>query len=164
MKEAYFSVVQTSRHLEFTVHTPDDLKITVLGTKFNVNSRKQTTEVVLDEGRVRLEDKYNSYTMIPKEMVSYSSADPKFISTVKKVREKVSWKDRVLIFEDESLGEIAEVLEQRYGIEIIFENEAWNDDHFTGSVPTDSVLLFLDKIKKLYNAEVAYENGVYTVR
>ncbi|HTF21377.1 MAG TPA: FecR domain-containing protein [Chryseolinea sp.] len=162
--EAYFSVLHTRQNSEFTVYTAGDLSITVLGTKFNVNTRKQGTEVILEEGRVRLDDGHDSYTMKPREMVSHSALDTKFVSTVIKVREKVSWRNRVLIFEDESLGEIAEILRERYGVNIVFENKAWNADPFTGSVPTDSVLLFLDKIKKLYNADVTHENGVYVVR
>jgi ferric-dicitrate binding protein FerR (iron transport regulator) len=162
--EAFFNVTHTLKNTPFVVHTPGQLTITVLGTKFNVNNRSRLTEVALEEGRVQLADGNATYVMKPKEMVTYSTSNATFDSNLTKVQEKISWKDHVLIFEDEPLGAIAEKLKERYGVAIVFQNESWKNDPFTGSIPTDSVLVFLDKIKKLYNGEVVYENGIYLVR
>ena len=163
--EAFFSVKHTVNHNRFIVYTPDSLKIEVLGTQFSVNNRNGLTNVVLQEGKVKLVDASTSYIMKPDEMVSYSKNKQKFISKTVNAQQKIAWKDNLLIFRDESIGSIVEKLTDSHGLKVIFENEAIKDEIFNGSVPADSVDLFFDKITKLYNANVIQEkDGTYIIR
>ena len=162
--EAYFQVVHTRNHSPFVVHTSQDLRIEVLGTKFNVNDRRGVTEVVLDEGRVKVENDSGTYIMEPDEMITYSQQQPTFIPVRVNADEKISWKEKVLIFEDEPLHRIASRLADGYGLKIVFEDTSLAKQTFTGSVPTDSVTLFLDKIEKLYHVEISHEHDIYIVR
>ncbi len=54
--EGYFSIRRNPQgpHRSFIVHTSEG-NVEVLGTKFNVNTRDQQTNVVLEEGRINLE-------------------------------------------------------------------------------------------------------------
>lgn len=163
--EAFFSVKHTANHNRFTVYTPDSLKIEVLGTQFSVNNRKGVTDVVLQEGKVKLADARGSYIMKPDEMVSYSKDKPVFIAKNVNARHKIAWKDNLLIFQDESIGSITEKLAQSHGLKVVFENEAVKEEIFNGSVPADSVSLLFDKINKLYRAKVVREkDGSYVIK
>ena len=53
--EAYFEVEKKPQtQAKFSVFT-NDLKVEVLGTEFNVDTRKEKTEVVLNEGSIKLQ-------------------------------------------------------------------------------------------------------------
>ncbi len=161
--EAYFSIKHTVNHSPFIVHSSDNLKVKVLGTKFNVNNRRGVTEVVLNEGKVQLQHNDHAYVMKPNEMVSFSKSNPVFVLQKVDAAEKTSWKERMLIYEDEAIGAIAKKLEDSYGLKIIFKNKSIASETFSGSIPTDSVYLFIEKIEKLYHVEVAKNAGVYLI-
>jgi transmembrane sensor len=163
--EAFFSVKHTENHNRFIVYTPDSLKIEVLGTQFSVNNRHGVTDVVLQEGKVKLMDTRAFYIMKPDEMVRYSRDKQEFITKTVNARQKIAWKDNLLIYRDESIGSIIEKLTESHGLKVVFENETIKEEIFNGSVPADSVSLFFDKINKLYDAKVIQEkDGSYIIR
>jgi transmembrane sensor len=163
--EAFFSVRHTVNHKRFIVYTPDSLKIEVLGTQFSVNNRRGITDVVLQEGKVKLMDARAFYIMKPDEMVRYSKDKQEFITKTVNAQQKIAWKDNLLIYRDESIGSIIEKLTESHGLKVVFENETIKEEIFNGSVPADSVSLFFDKINKLYNAKVIQESdGSYIIR
>jgi ferric-dicitrate binding protein FerR (iron transport regulator) len=161
--EAYFSVQHTQSHQKFIVHTSDLLQVEVLGTKFNVNNRNKATNVVLQEGKVKVSDASSTYTMQPGEMVSYSLQKPRLIPKKVNAQVLVAWKDNILLFKDESLHAIFSRLRESHGIKVIFKNAAIAEEVFNGSVPGDSVELLFDKIEKLYPVKVTRENDEYII-
>jgi ferric-dicitrate binding protein FerR (iron transport regulator) len=135
----------------------------VLGTKFNVNNRRGITEVVLTEGKVRLDHNSATYVMEPNEMVRYSPERPLFIPRKVDALEKTSWKEQMLIFDDEPLMDIISRLEDSYGLNITLKNKDLAAETFTGSIPTDSIIVFLDKVEKLYNVRVTRSGDDYII-
>jgi ferric-dicitrate binding protein FerR (iron transport regulator) len=162
--EAYFAVTHTKNHQKFMVHTPDHLTIEVLGTKFNVNNRRGTTHVVLQEGKVKVSGQENTYIMKPGEMISYSAQELKV--KPQKVNPKLvaSWKDDLLLFQEESLASIANRLQDTYGIEVQFEDSTVAQEVFSGSVPADSVDILFEKFEKLYQIKVTKQNNRYVIQ
>jgi ferric-dicitrate binding protein FerR (iron transport regulator) len=162
--EAYFAVKHTAGHQRFTVHTADALQVEVLGTRFNVQQRRGVTEVVLQEGKVKVSDQAQVYTMQPGEMVRRSARSPRL--TARRVNPQVAtaWKDNLLIFRDATIQSIAEQLADSHGIRVEFRNQDIKNELFNGSVPADSVALLFTKLEKLYSVEVSRENGVYILK
>jgi len=163
--EGFFTVKHTANHNRFTVHTPDELTIQVLGTQFNVTNRNGKTDVVLQEGSVRLEDKNSSYLMKPNEMVHYTEHQQAFVAEKVAVPEKVSWKTNLLIYSNETVGSIVDQLSDSYGWKVEFENAGVRDEIFNGSIPTDSIEVFFEKIEKLYGVTVEKQDDEeYVIR
>jgi ferric-dicitrate binding protein FerR (iron transport regulator) len=163
--EGFFTVKHTANHNRFTVHTPDELTIQVLGTQFNVTNRNGKTDVVLQEGSVRLEDKSSSYLMKPNEMVHYTEHQQAFVAEKVAVPEKVSWKTNLLIYSNETVGSIVDQLSDSYGWKVEFENAGVRDEIFNGSIPTDSIEVFFEKIEKLYGVTVEKQDDEeYVIR
>jgi ferric-dicitrate binding protein FerR (iron transport regulator) len=162
--EAYFAVKHTAGHQRFTVHMADQLQVEVLGTKFNVQHRRGVTEVVLQEGKVKVSDQAQVYTMQPGEMVRRSARSPRL--TTRRVNPQVAtaWKDNLLIFRDATIVSVVEQLADSHGIRVEFRNQDLKNELFNGSVPADSVALFFTKLEKLYSVEVSRENGVYILK
>ncbi len=123
--EAWFDVTH-NEHLPFVVHT-NALDVQVLGTKFNVAAfpDENLTEVVLQEGRVKVNGNKNSYTikMKPDEKFTY---DKNVMSgTIQNVNAEQfsAWKDGLLVFRNEPLSEVLKRVGRWYNVEIILTDQ-----------------------------------------
>ncbi|WP_236973657.1 FecR family protein [Membranihabitans maritimus] len=154
--EVYFNVDKRYETKEtFEVITPD-LGIEVLGTKFNVNSRHEKTEVVLQEGSVKLNtEESGSLLMEPGEQVTFSSRD-KIIAKREAVKTEnhTSWKDGMLLFDSKPLKIVLSKLADIYGVEIIYGDAAIADKILNGGVPSDSLDLCIRTLRKMYGLEI----------
>lgn len=141
----------------FVVHT-NDLRIEVLGTKFNVNNRRATTRVVLNSGKISLHRSLASASpdlmMEPAELVEYSPVSRQLVK--RKVNPEVysSWVDKKLVFHETPLGEIAQLLEDNYGLKLALGTGQLARRKFTGSVSTDDPELLLTAIATSFQLKV----------
>lgn len=150
--EAFFKVRKkpaTGAH--FWVLT-NDLTVEVLGTSFNVIEKKDKTEVILEEGSVRLNLKRDfepEVLMQPGDMVAFSSlAETNVEKRQVKTQTLTSWKDGVLEFEDVPLTEVMERIETIYGWRPVYFNETLKTRKISIGLPSDdleSALLMLGK-------------------
>lgn len=154
--EAFFSVVHKVNNQNFIVHT-DELNVEVLGTKFNVNTRRGNTKVILKEGKVMLNmvahEKPDSLIMEPGEYVEFTEAGSLTRKNVD-VNDYLEWRNNRLIFVGTSLMEISQLLEDNYGYQVIFQNDSLKYRKFTGSSSVVEIDELLDKLSRLYNLEV----------
>ncbi|WP_236980354.1 FecR family protein [Membranihabitans maritimus] len=117
--EAFFDIQHLEDDIPFQVHSKDVL-IEVLGTSFNVNSRKnKTTEVYLEEGKValQLEDSSNYLiNMVPGERVKYDAENQRIEKTENEtMTTSASWKNGVLNFKSKSFRDVLHELREIYG-------------------------------------------------
>lgn len=157
--EAFFDVA-SNRKKPFIVKT-STLNATVLGTKFNISSYKNdnTNSVVLVEGSVGVTIKNNeseSKTLIlrPKQkaIINKNSKqnEPKLIKqkiTLTEVIKDISWKNRELIFNNDSFSTITKKLERHFNVKIVSENKKLNQIEFTGKFMKQNVFEILDAFK-----------------
>lgn len=133
--EAYFLVVHKDNHQKFVVHT-GELNLEVLGTKFNVNSRRGNTKVILEEGKVKLnmvsDKQKKDLIMVPGEYVEFTKKGGLTRKTVD-ANSYLEWRNNRLIFVGTTLHEIGQMLEDNYGYEVIFESDSIKYQKFTGS-------------------------------
>lgn len=134
--EAFFKVTK-NKELPFKVKT-GKLEVEVLGTEFNVTAYpgESCQSVVLVEGKVKLNNLNGSpigeltpgQRAVKKEgnsAIQIQKADPYFYT---------SWKDGIVVFNDEKLGDIAKKLERWYNVEFRFEQESFKNFKFTGTI------------------------------
>ena len=134
--EGFFDVTHTSNHQPFVVHTNESVDVRVLGTRFNVKVRNQKTEVMLEEGKVRLQmgnqSERDTLTMKPGELVTLMKNDLKKETIV--ASRYASWKDNKLYFSETPLSEVAKILEDTYGFEVEFKKKSLNDRKLSGEI------------------------------
>ena len=103
--EAFFVVNEqgTATHRDrFIVHTPQ-LDVEVLGTRFNVNTYRPQTQVVLQKGSVEIVTKINAqekkYNLSPGQCAVFDKQ--KDVVNISKVNSDayVGWKDNRFIFD-----------------------------------------------------------------
>ena len=146
--EGYFNVRKQSAsdgktYRKFTVHT-HSIDVMVLGTRFNVYTRPQKTQVLLDEGRVQLSGRnyQRPVTMKPGQLVEYGvTQHPSVIRQVvpKQARRVESWKNNLLTFDEADMIELARRFNETYGLALMLEGEAFANEQFTGELPINDL-------------------------
>jgi ferric-dicitrate binding protein FerR (iron transport regulator) len=156
--EGFFHVRKKNQlgQATFRVHTPE-LTVEVLGTQFNVNNRRGGTQVVLRTGQVNLRlqaDQEPSLLMEPGELVSVSQEANKV--DLRRVDPELytSWRSNRLTFLRSSLGEVAQLLEDTYGLRVVFADTGLAEKRFTGTIPADNIDLLFDSLTKLYELNI----------
>lgn len=129
--EAYFQVQKKASTAEkFVVHTKE-VDVEVLGTKFNVNTRRQRAVVSLEEGKVRLSmngvvttvmEKKAGLVMRPGQVAEVDDDLQTKVNEDKDVAERSGWSRHEFHFDHTSLGEIAHLVQDTYGYEMVVED------------------------------------------
>lgn len=137
--KAHFSVTHQSNNQRFVVQTPGQLRVDVLGTVFTVDEQARQTRVVLNSGRVRLHVASQSapIDMVPGELVDIP-ANTKHAIVRRRVEPAMysAWTTRQFVFDNTTLGEMADLLTQDLGYRIEFTNPALRDRRMTIHLPT----------------------------
>ncbi len=161
--EAFFEVTkklvneESSQKAKFLVHT-SQLDVEVLGTAFNVNTRREKTAVVLNHGSVNLNFKNNkaqqNLLMQPGELVEYISPERQLTHVHVDTLMYTSWVTNKLIFKDQTLEEIAIVLEDNFGYEINFADSSIAQEEFTASIAKEDVELLFPMLSRAFDLEM----------
>lgn len=164
--EAYFKVKSIpSTNAKFWVIT-EDLKVEVLGTQFHVNTRKQKTNVVLDEGSIHLELKNGEVTkMIPGEMVSFSNESKEL--THKKVDIETPyalWRGGTYAFNEIPLKEVMFNLETTYGLEVEYKTENLKNLPISGGIPNQNLQICIAAIEKATGTRIIKKGKILRIQ
>lgn len=123
--EAYFEVARDETR-PFIIETKET-SVTVLGTKFNVNThtKNQSVEVVVNSGKVAFQTHKGKHRVILKkgEKGNYSKAQKTIAKSVNDDPNFLAWKTKKLIFEDKTLAYIVSTLNKVYHANIKLENQ-----------------------------------------
>lgn len=121
--EAEFEVKHTHNDARFIVKTPHELDVVVLGTRFSVFARPRGTRVVLTQGKVDLLYKKakqpQPITMMPGELATLGSQGRLAISPLKNPLEQTAWKDHRFVFAATPLSEIALMVKEVFGVDVL---------------------------------------------
>lgn len=99
-----------------------DVKVTVLGTEFNINAYTNSTFITLVSGKVKVDAGALAKELSPGQQAVYGQGN----MTVAHVNAEqfTAWKEGLLIFDNESLGNIMTRLGREYDYTIRFDNAA----------------------------------------
>lgn len=132
--EAYFDIKHDASH-PFIVYT-GKLQTTVLGTAFNINSNSQngTITVTVIRGKVKVGDKTHTFNVIdPDEQVVF---DKELSPNIKKsviAKNFIAWKNEDIYFDDVNIKDVANQLEERFNVSIVFSNEIIKNCRFSAT-------------------------------
>ena len=137
-----------------------DLKVKVLGTKFDVSAYPgdDKINVVLESGSVELLQTGNNkfkYMLKPGEMAQYNARLKKV--TIKNVEtmDFTNWKVGYLIFKDTPMSDVIERLERKFDIEVAVKNQEVYKSIFNASFKDENLREILDYIE--YSCPVKYK-------
>lgn len=148
--EAYFNVKKSppQLHPKFRVQMPDAV-IEVKGTSFNVYNRHEIIKVLLEEGKIVLND---SLDMQPGDMMSIAAGKHQRIH--EDPSQLTAWKQHRLVYKDFPLSRIAQDLKDLYGYQIRFGSKKTEGLLFTGSSSADDPMLLLTAIATVHQLKM----------
>ena len=138
--EAYFEVAKDVAH-PFIVST-GSMNLTVLGTKFNVNSYPDDPEqkTTLAEGAVRISNtvqeggRPEDVVLTPGMASVIQRGDAGISVHTTDVEASLAWKNGLFVFSNESLGAIMRRLSRWYDVEVKYDDDVNDRLHFTGRI------------------------------
>jgi ferric-dicitrate binding protein FerR (iron transport regulator) len=159
--EAYFKVKPIlETNAKFWVNT-NDLTVEVYGTEFNVNSRDEKTNVLLDEGSIHLLlNNGESKEMRPGEFVSYSEKKKEI--THEKINSDLTystWKEGTFIFNNIKLSEVMKYVENTYGVSSKFQDSTLKNQTISGGIPNENLDICLNAIQKSTGVTISRKNN-----
>jgi ferric-dicitrate binding protein FerR (iron transport regulator) len=161
--EGFFDVVHDAEDRNFVVHTSHG-RIEVLGTTFNVSSRREQTEVVLNTGSIRLipeAEQRESLLLEPGDLVRLAgdgSTDRQRVDA----EEYTAWRER-MTFRNATVAEISQRIENVYGVEVVLQGTGLERRQFSFTAPTDDLDLLLLLLKRGLDIRVEQMDGVVTL-
>ncbi|WKN44664.1 FecR family protein [Tunicatimonas pelagia] len=164
--EAFFKVHHTKDHRPFLVHA-NAVTVKVLGTSFNVLNRRDRTQIVLQEGEVALQTKEaevlpNDIIMQPGELVEIEAGD--YIQHPVNVQKYTAWIQNEHIFDGTTIAEIAQLLEDTYGLNVSIENNSTADKKFTGRINRGNLTSLFGQMEKVFQIKIEQHQDRVTIR
>lgn len=162
--EAFFEVVK-SRAKQFRVHS-EDVTVNVLGTSFNVSSRRGKTEVFLEEGKVKLDlPEESDVAMEPGERIRFDRAEKKMEKTVNEtLYSAAAWKTGVISYQKIPLKKILPELSDIYGIELICRDSMLREKIMDVGVPYMGWEATKESLELAMKVVIEKENGNYIIQ
>ncbi|MEM9674233.1 MAG: FecR domain-containing protein [Bacteroidota bacterium] len=166
--EAYFSVQHLANDQSFTVFT-DNLTVEVLGTEFNVQSRRGTTQVTLDVGKVKLNALGDSPGEIADVILqpgdqAILTKDLSFSLTKVATAPVTAWRNNELVFNETPLEIVAQTIEDLYGIPVIIQSDSIRQLKLTGTLPNNDIDTLLALLSEIFGIQARDEGGQIQLR
>ncbi len=163
--EAYFEIKKESGK-KFIVNV-DCFDVQVLGTKFNIKTLPQNSEITLKEGNVRLfnfSKTQNDIYLVPNDYVSYNIETNILNKTKVNAKLYSIWKEKYISFEDFNLEEVSQIIEQVFDKEVVVNNKYLLNKKLSGSAPIDNLNDLLKALSEILGAEVLIENDKIIIK
>ncbi len=150
--EAYFDIEHIGGDrgqtlLPFIIHT-GKVKTVVLGTSFNIRAYPDQRDIVVSvtKGKVRVEDDAGEVLAVltKDQQVIYNAEGAEVLKTSTQITKATDWVKSDMEFDGVSFESIAQLLEKRYGVRIVFQNPELRPCltvvSFSGTESLDNVL------------------------
>ncbi len=146
--KAFFEVTKDKKGKNFIVKT-DNYSVKVLGTKFVVSDIGDNIQVIVKEGLVEVSDtqKKNKVRVKKGESVTVDKDTQKFIIENIKSKNYLSWKTKEFIFEETTLREVFELLEQAYGYKIVIKDDKILNQTLTSTFKNEKFDVIISVLK-----------------
>ena len=173
--EAYFEVSKKpATHQKFVVHTPQ-VDVQVLGTRFNVNTRRQHSIVSLEEGKVQLvlngEVKEVMEKQAVKPTLQLKPGETAIINTSKDTVINESndvvyhsgWSRNEFHFDNTPLFQIAGLIEDQYGYKMAYADSTLMQRKISGDFGVANINEFARVIEAALKLKLTIDNKTILV-
>lgn len=160
--EAFFKVTH-NKEKPFEVHT-NNVTVTVLGTSFNVRSRGDTTEVIVETGIVRVATENQTVVLKAgqKAIVAIAEATVQKQSNTDQLYNY--YRSKKFVCENTPLWELAEKLNEAYDVQIVFGNDTIRNMPLSTTFDNQPLDNILKIIRSTLDISVTKENGQIILR
>ncbi len=163
--EGEFNVTHTFDNKRFKVETDGDFGVEVFGTEFIVYSREKGKKVILNKGKVQVS--YNSgrkLTMKPGDVVTFNHNSGNLLLTKTKQPELYgSWKNHQFYFDQTPLSEVAVILKDHFGLDVVFEDSTLVNRRLAGYFKAENSQEIIDVLTALLDLPVEQKGNAVII-
>jgi transmembrane sensor len=152
--KAFFEVVPNQQQA-FVVTNSLGASVKVLGTSFSVDDRThKTTQVMVKTGKVEVTTASNNKHEVlnPGQMATLEN-DQIILGKINN-QSAFDWRSNELIFEEEKLSKVVELLEDRFGVQIEIQNKESLQCEYTARISGKSLEQILDLLCKTFQFRI----------
>lgn len=164
--EATFAVQHLKNHARFIVSTDHQLDVVVLGTEFSVFSRPRGAKVVLQRGKVEIvrtqQPSAKPITLKPGDLVSLDSMGFWSMKHLARTDTYTAWREHRFAFDQTTLSEIANMLEETYGMHVRIADSALATRTVSGTFRTRTATELSQVIADLLEISVQHKGNQIT--
>jgi ferric-dicitrate binding protein FerR (iron transport regulator) len=156
----FFKVKKLASHRKFIVHAKT-LRVTVLGTQFNVNARTDQVSVALTSGKVqvnKMEDDKPAY-MLPGDRLKLDANKTSFTREQIDTSMYSAWIKGEWNFKNLTLEEIALLIEEYYNVDVVFKDEKQMNQQMTAVIPVNTLQGLIKVITATLDVEISQNNN-----
>jgi transmembrane sensor len=149
----------------FIVHTAL-ANVEVLGTVFNVRERRGKTEIVLEQGKIKVsftKSKEPDIMMHPGQIVTVTAENKKPVTNTITPEDYTAWTKNKLILNNASFEEIVEYMEDNFGKRIILTDRRLANRKVEGTFKIDNLDDALLVLSKALNVDIAQKDDTLIV-
>ncbi|QTD37877.1 FecR family protein [Polaribacter batillariae] len=163
--EAFFEV-KSNKKKPFLVHA-NEIKVEVLGTKFNISSYKNDDIIntTLVEGSVNVKDINNNDSILlkPSFQASFQKKSTAFTSKKVNTLDYTSWINKKIIFNNVSFEKLVFKIERTYDVEIVNNHKKLKKVRFTGEFDVENIETIFKALSVSYNFKYTINKNKITI-
>ena len=156
--EAYFKVVRNPQS-PFTVETPQ-FKIKVLGTSFTIKAHANYPSTIsVLSGKVEVNSKENpsqNVFLTKNQQLRFTKLQLPQLSN-DSPEDFLAWTKNIVILQNTSLGETAEILRNKFNVTILFDNPKLEQLRISGKFKDENISTILKSIADVKQLEIDFQ-------
>jgi ferric-dicitrate binding protein FerR (iron transport regulator) len=160
--EAFFKV-KPNKKKPFEVHT-NNVTITVVGTSFNVRSRGDTTEIIVETGIVEVSTEKQTILLRPGQKAIAGIGDAILQKQTNTDQLYNYYRSKKFVCENTPLWKLIDKLNEAYDVQIIFGNAALRNLPYTTTFDNEPLDKILSVLSSTFNISVVKEKGNIILR
>ncbi|MDO8368526.1 MAG: FecR domain-containing protein [Saprospiraceae bacterium] len=162
--EAYFDVAKNPEK-PFVIEV-QKVEVTVVGTRFNVDNRSDSTKVVVsvEEGRVKVQIGRQIEFLNAGEQATIDCSSGEILRSQLLPSGNVkAWFDRRFVFDDVPLSEVIPILEKTYNVQIELKNKDLGTCRLHTRFNNESIERIMSLIAETFSLQIESNNGRFSL-
>lgn len=160
--EAFFKVTP-DKEKPFEVHT-NNVTITVVGTSFNIRSRGDTTEIIVETGIVKVATGQQTVTLKAGQKAITGISEAILQKQANTDQLYNYYRSKKFVCDHTPLWKLAEKLNEAYDVQIVFENDAVKNLELNTTFDNEPLDNILKVISGTFEISVTKEKGQIILR
>ncbi|GAB2578517.1 FecR family protein [Spirosoma areae] len=154
--EGEFNVTHMADNKRFTVQTETDFEVEVLGTEFVLYARERGKKVVLNKGKVQINYQAGKQlTLKPGDVATLNQRSGRMhLAQTAKPQLHSSWKNHQFYFDQTPLSEVADVLHDHFGVDVVIEDSTQANRRLAGYFKAKNPQEIIDVLSTLLNLPI----------
>jgi ferric-dicitrate binding protein FerR (iron transport regulator) len=159
--EAFFEI-EKNPEKAFFINTKST-QTKVLGTSFNLKTTNRETEIAVVTGKVMFNSNSDKLTLVAGDRGFFNENSKKLVKKKYENKNFLAWKTKSFVFEDETLLNVFQDLENAYHVEIVINNKLLEEHRISGEFTNQEINDILNEIGIITGLNIKKTDNKYYI-